>query len=87
MSRFSARKTDVYRPIPPTPQAYWEDSDWVDKNFSAIVKEYPNLWVAVVDKKVVAAGKVIAEVEKIAERKTGRKSFPTVFAERGIHVY
>ena len=41
----------------------------------------------VTDKKVVGAGKVIAEVEKIAERKTGRKSFPTVFAERGIHVY
>ena len=87
MSQHSAGKADVYPPIPPTPKAYWEDSDWADENFSKLAEDYPNLWVAVVDKKVVAAGNVISEVEKIAEEKTGRKSFPTVFAERGIHVY
>jgi len=50
------------------------------------VKAYPNLWVAVVDKKVIASGKVIAEVERIAEKSTGRKEFPVILAERGIYV-
>lgn len=87
MSQLSAREVEVCPPVPPTPKEYWEDSEWADENFSDIVKEYPNLWVAVVGKKVVAAGKVIAEVEKMAEEKTGRKSFPLLFAERGIHVH
>ena len=35
----------------------------------------------------IASGKVIAEVERVAEESTGRKVFPLVLAERGIHVY
>lgn len=69
------------------PKEYWEDSRWAHAHMAEIAEEYPNLWVAIVDKKVVAAGKVIAEVERIAEEKTGRKDFPLVLAERGIHVY
>ncbi len=79
--------TNNYPPVPPTPKEYWEDSDWANEHFSEIVKEYPNLWVVVVNKKVVAAGKVISEIERIAEEKTGRKSFPIIFAEKGVHVY
>ena len=75
-------------PLPsPASKEYWEDSDWAYDHFSEISQQYPNLWVAVVNKEVVAAGKVIAEVEKIAEEKTGRKEFPVIFAEQGIHVY
>jgi len=66
---------------------YWKDSRWAHANIAEIAKEYPNLWVAIVDKKVVAAGKVIAEVERITQEKTGRKDFPVILAERGIHVY
>ena len=87
MSPKSAGETEVYAPVPPTPKEYWEDRDWAYEHFGEIAKEYPNLWVAVVDKKVIAAGKVISEIEKIAEEKTGRKSFPVIFAERGIRVY
>jgi hypothetical protein len=35
----------------------------------------------------IASGKVIAEVERVAEESTGRKEFPVVLAERGIQVY
>lgn len=66
---------------------YWKDSRWAHAHIAEIAKEYPNLWVAIVDKKVVAAGKVIAEVERTAQEKTGRKDFPVILAERGIHVY
>jgi len=71
----------------PASKEYWEDSDWALEHSSEISQKYPNQWVAVVNKRVVAAGKVIAEVEKIAEEKTGRKEFPVIFAEKGIHVY
>ena len=73
-------------PIPP-PEEYWEDHDWAYDHLSEISRQYPNLWVAVVDKQVVAAGKVMSEVRATACQKTGRQSFPVLLAERGIHVY
>ena len=78
---------NTYPPVPPTPKDYWEDSDWADVHIGEISEAYPNLWVAVVDKQVIAWGKVIADVRKVAQEKTGRTHFPIVFAERGIHVY
>ena len=86
MSKRLEKKED-YPPVPPIPKQYWEDRKWAYDHIDEIVKEYPNLWVAVVKKEVVAAGKVIAEIEKIAEEKTGRKEFPIILAERGVHVY
>ena len=77
---------EIYPPIPATPKSYWEDTKWANENFTDIVRQYPNLWVAIVDKKVVAAGKVISEVRKIAQQKTNQKSFPVIFAEKGIKV-
>ncbi|MCD6334744.1 MAG: hypothetical protein J7M27_05365 [Candidatus Latescibacteria bacterium] len=87
MAKRSRKRTEDYPPVPPTPKAYWEDRKWAYNHMDEIVKAYPNLWVAVVDKKVIASGKVIAEVERVAEESTGRKEFPVVLAERGIHVY
>lgn len=77
----------VYPPVPPTPKEFWEDNVWVDEHITDIAAAFPNLWVAVVDKQVVASGKVVAEVRHAATTKTGRTSFPIVFAEKGIHVY
>lgn len=76
-----------YPPVPPTPKEYWDDHAWVHHHIGELAKTYPNQWIAVVDKKVIAAGKVIAEVRRETEQKTGRKHFPVIFAERGIHVY
>lgn len=69
------------------PKEYWEDSRWVSEHFSEIAQQYPNQWVAVVDKKVIATGKDGAEVEKITFEKTGRQEFVIILAEKGIHVY
>ena len=71
----------------PGPADYWEDSKWASENFTEIVKEYPDQWVAIVDKRVVAAGKTIAEVEEVCRIKTGRKDVPIYLAEKGIRVY
>jgi len=80
-------QSKIYPPIPDTPKEYWDDSKWANENFTEISKEHPNLWVAVVDKQVVASGKIISDVRKIAQQKTNRKHFPVFFAEKGIHVY
>jgi len=70
-----------------SPREYWEDSKWANDHFADIVKDYANLWVAIVDQKIVAVGKVISVVRKRAQEQTGRKHFPVIFAEKGIHVY
>jgi hypothetical protein len=76
------------KPLPsPGPKEYWEDSKWACEHFGEIVKEYPDRWVAIADRKVVAAGRTIAEVEKEAKEKTGLEEFPIYFAERTIRVY
>lgn len=77
----------AFPPVPPTPREYCEDNDWENAHIAEIAAAYPNLWVAVVDKHVIASGKIIADVRKAAEAKTGKTHFPVVFAERGIHVY
>ncbi len=69
------------------PKEYWDDNNWANEHLGEISQSYPNQWVAIVDKTVVAAGKNLSEVKKTAKVKTGRKEFPIVFAERSIHVY
>ena len=69
-----------------SPREYWEDSKWANDHFADIVKDYANLWVAIVDQKIVAVGKVISVVRKSVQEQTGRKHFPVIFAEKGIHV-
>ncbi len=66
---------------------YWEDSKWAGEHFSEIIRDYPDQWVSIVGKKVVAVGKTIAEVEEMTSKKTGKDEFPIYFAERGIRVY
>jgi len=73
----------------PTPVSteYLEDSNWAHEHLTELAKDYPNQWVAIVNKVVVAAGRVISEVERIAQEKTGRQEFPVILAEKGLHVY
>lgn len=79
--------SQAFPPVPPTPREYWEDNDWANAHIAEIAAAHPNLWVAVVDKQVIASGKIISDVRKAAGAKSGKTHFPIVFAERGIHVY
>ena len=87
MPLLSAEETEGIALPSPGPKEYWEDSKWANEHFTEIVKEYPNQWVAIVNKEVVAAGGTITEVEKKATEKTGQDEFPIYFAEKGIRVY
>lgn len=74
-------------PPPPPPKEFWDDLDWADAHIAEISAAYPNQWVAIVDRRVVASGPVLAEVESRAMALTGRTEFPVLFAEAGIRIY
>lgn len=78
---------DEYTLPPNPPKEFWEDRDWAYKHLTELSRQYPNQWIAVVNKKVIASGEIAAEVKKIAKEKTGRKDVPVVLVERGLHVY
>jgi hypothetical protein len=72
---------------PPPPREFWDDLDWANAHIGEISGTYPNQWVAIVDRRVVASGLILADVESRAMAVTARKEFPVLFAEAGIWVY
>ncbi len=74
---------------PPIPEQYFRDERWLFDHISDLQERYAGQWVAVVNKEVVAAGKVLAEVERLAEERTGERDFPVwlVEPESGYHTH
>jgi len=72
--------------IKPAPKQYMEDSRWANENFTEIVKQYPDLYVGIYKKKVIASGKTIAEVEEEGFKKTGIDEFPIRLAEKTTRI-
>ncbi|MEW6203679.1 MAG: DUF5678 domain-containing protein [bacterium] len=78
----------VTRSVPTSPpKEFWEDDKWIDENITELSRQYPNMWIAVVDKRVVASGENLREVIDKARELTGREHIPTHFVEKGVHVY
>ena len=50
--------------LPKLPKRYWDDIEWARKHLSELHRKYEGKWVAVVNKKVVAAGKNTAFLEE-----------------------
>ena len=74
-----------YRPLP---KSYWRDQRWALDHYADLVKRYKNRWVAVVDRRVVAASKSSVAVHKRAWAKTGQRlPVAVVYIEDGRHVY
>jgi len=80
-------QNEKYMPPSPISSEFWEDEDWAYDNYIELVKMYPDQWVAVVDKKVIASGNNIAKIVEITEQETGRKEFPVIFLEKTVRVY
>ncbi len=66
---------------------FWDDLDWGRDHHTELAKRYPDLWVAVVDKTVVAYGKDLSEVKKEAIKKTGKSEIAVLFMDTGEHIY
>ena len=71
----------------PMPPEFWEDEEWAFANYECWMEKYPDQWIAVANKQVVAAGLDIEKIRRIAREKTGRKHIPVIFVEGTIHVY
>ena len=49
-----------------------DDERRAEENYTELQKRFRDLWVAIVDKKVIAYGKNLAKVEEEARLKTGK---------------
>ena len=54
---------------------------WVKENYVGLCDEFPNQWIAVIDKDVVASGISKRQVEKKAEEIAGERRFSLYFME------
>jgi len=60
---------------------------WGQAHESELMEKYKDEWVAIVNKKVVAAGKNLKKVKEEAMEATKKDLFPTRFIESGAHIY
>ena len=74
--------------IEETPLSFREDQEWALENYQQFMKEYPDQWIAIYDKKVVAKGKDLTLVEEAAKKVTGLNSekIPVLYIERKFRV-
>ena len=74
--------------IEETPLSFRTDQEWALENYQQFMKEYPDQWIAIYDKKVVATGKDLTSVEETAKRATGLNSekIPVIYIERKFRV-
>jgi hypothetical protein len=72
---------------PPTPKRWFEDHKWISEHHRELVEQYPDQWVAVFKGEVISAGRVLAEVERTAEAKTGERNVAIDLVEAGIKSY
>ncbi|MFQ6071716.1 MAG: DUF5678 domain-containing protein [Methanosarcinales archaeon] len=63
------------------PKDFWKDKEWVFSHYSELMQKYPNLWVAIVDEKIVSAGEDLRTVREDAKKKTSKKHIPLIFIE------
>lgn len=69
-----------------TSQEFWDDLKWGEKQHTKFLEKYRDQWVAIQNKKVIAFGNNLEEVERVAKQKTG-KDAPVIFVEGGEHIY
>jgi hypothetical protein len=80
----------IRRDIPPPPppdKEYDEDFQWMIDNTEALSKAYPDQWVAIADKQVVACGKTMGEAIKKARKKGRRENCVVDFMEGELYIY
>jgi len=76
------------------PQRYWDDLRWAREHSTELHSRYRDpdggiVWLAIVNKEVIAAGPNLAEVERIAAEKSGKptEEIPITFVESVAAIY
>jgi hypothetical protein len=74
--------------IEETPLSFRKDQEWALENYQQFMKEYPDQWIAIYGKKVVATGEDLSSVEETAKTATGLSSdkIPVLYIERRFRV-
>ena len=79
-------RRDIPSP-PPRDKEYDADLQWKRENAAALVKAYPDQWVAIADKQVIACGKTIGATLKKARKKGVSSSLVLTFIEGQMYIY
>jgi len=69
------------------PKTFWDDDQWAHKNYQALLKAYPNKWVAVLNKTVICANGDLRRVKAFLAKRLNGKATPLLFIEGASHVY
>jgi hypothetical protein len=70
-------------------EKFWEDQEWGFKHYSELVDNYRDMWIAIVDKKIVSHGRDLRKVEEEAARKTGKdkEEIAVMYVESGTQIF
>jgi len=63
------------------PSEFWEDKKWALEHYAELRRKYADMWVAIVNKKVVAFGEDLTEEKEKSIRKEIGRPFVTFFVE------
>lgn len=66
---------------------YFSESEWVNQNYSKLLKKYADKIIAVDNHKVVAYGDDGEKVLEEAQQKLGRECIFTTLIEGGSYIY
>ena len=69
------------------PKTFWEDDSWAHENYQLLLKDYPNKWIAVLNKTVVCANEDLSVVRTFLTKKLKGKVAPLLHIEDASHVY
>ena len=74
----------------PLPKRFWEDERWINEHAMDLVRRYPDQWIAVLNREVVAAGKHLRTVQELGRQKAcevGRGQCVYDFVEAKVRFY
>ncbi|MBI4669585.1 MAG: hypothetical protein HY747_10475 [Elusimicrobia bacterium] len=75
-------------PNPQPSQIPTKEYDWAFAHYPALTKKFPNEWIAFLAGRVLAHGKDPVRVLERAKKVTKvDREIPTLFIEKGIHIY
>jgi hypothetical protein len=64
-----SKNPEDYTLPPPRPRRHIDDSNWAAEHINELTQQYPEMWVAILDKEVVSASKNLGDVFRVAKEK------------------
>ncbi|MDI6794882.1 MAG: DUF5678 domain-containing protein, partial [bacterium] len=66
------------------PREFWDDREWAYAHYQDLAKKYPDKWVAIMDKEIVAVSDGSGNILEEARARTKREYIPIVFLARPL---